>query len=78
MGGGGGSRNERGTKKEREREKRGMKKESGGSGKWVRQGDGRDVSWRPTLRGKRSGLPGVPWETDLVAESEFHLRRTKD
>lgn len=38
----------------------------------------RDVSWRPTLRGKRSGLPGVPWETDPDAESEFHLRRTKD
>lgn len=59
------------TKKER--------KKRGEEGEWrEREGDGRDVSWRPTLRGKRSGLPGVPWETGLVAESEFHLRRTKD
>lgn len=60
-------------------EKEKVKKEGRGTVKWPGEGRGeRDVSWRPTLRGKRSGLPGVPWETDLVAESEFHLRRTKD
>lgn len=44
---------ERGEERERERREEGWRRRG-------KRGDGRDVSWRPTLRGKRSGLPGVP------------------
>ena len=51
-------------------------------GKWLserKRERGGDVSWRDPHYGENTpGLPGIPWETDLVAESEFHLRRTKD
>lgn len=72
-GGGGGSRNERrGARKEREREKKRDEEEGGSEGMGeMYRGDphyGENAPGYLAYRGKRT----------VVAESEFHLRRTKD